>query len=254
MKSNDMLLVGDPHAHPNFDNARFSWLGGYIRETRPRIVLCVGDGADMPSLSRYDKGQLQFEGRRYAKDLASVHDAFGRVATELRGMRNRPKLIMLGGNHDFRRIQDAVAQHPELAGTLSVADLGYAELGWDVVPFREITSIEGFAACHYMEQLNSQREIGGANICRTLLNKGHESTIVGHCHLFQVASDATWTGRRINAITPGCFTHQNFIEDWSKQSVKHHWRGVVRLDGVANGDYESLQQISLSQLWAAYGG
>lgn len=251
MKS--MLLVGDPHACVGYNNLRFSALGRYIRETRPDIVLCTGDGNDMPSCSRYDRGKLAFEGRRVEKDLAHGAEAFDRVNHELRGMRRKPRKVMLLGNHE-RRLFELMSDHPELEGQWTARDFGYEDLGWEVVPFREVVRVEGFSCCHYMEQVNSKSEIGGLNVARSLLQKGHESTIVGHCHLFSLAEEYTFSGRRINAISPGCFTHGRFVEDWSKQSAKRHWRGVVRLDGVADGDYWSLTQVSLAQLMREYGG
>ena len=52
----NLLVICDPHAHPNYDNKRFTDLGRFIVKTRPDIIVCIGDMADMPSLSMYDKG------------------------------------------------------------------------------------------------------------------------------------------------------------------------------------------------------
>jgi len=65
----DLLIIGDPHAHPDYDNKRFTALGKYILKTKPDIIVCLGDFADMPSLSSYDKGTKGFEGRRYKRML-----------------------------------------------------------------------------------------------------------------------------------------------------------------------------------------
>ena len=51
----NLLVIGDPHAHPDYDNKRFTDLGRFIVKSRPDIVVCIGDMADMPSLSMYDK-------------------------------------------------------------------------------------------------------------------------------------------------------------------------------------------------------
>jgi hypothetical protein len=72
MKKPNLLVIGDPHAHPDYDNDRFTDLGRFIVKARPDMVVCIGDMADMPSLSSYDRGTKGFEGRRYKKDIEAV--------------------------------------------------------------------------------------------------------------------------------------------------------------------------------------
>ena len=71
----NLLIIGDPHAHPDYDNNRFTALGKFIAKEKPQVIVCIGDMADMPSLSSYDKGTKGFEGRRYSKDVKAVIDA-----------------------------------------------------------------------------------------------------------------------------------------------------------------------------------
>src|SRR5687768_6321108 len=75
MAGEKVLIIPDAHAHPQFDNTRFSWLGQLIADERPDTIVCLGDFADMPSLSGYDKGKKSFEGRRYKKDIDAARDA-----------------------------------------------------------------------------------------------------------------------------------------------------------------------------------
>src|ERR1043165_5259660 len=100
MTAIDILVVGDAHAKPGVSNRRFDWLGKYIVETRPKVVVDMGDWSDMESLSSYDKGKKSFEGRRYKKDIAAGAEARQRVADHLRRVRQRyaPRLVALGGN------------------------------------------------------------------------------------------------------------------------------------------------------------
>jgi hypothetical protein len=58
------LVIPDQHAHPDFHNKRADWLGQLIKELRPDVVINIGDAADMPSLSSYDKGTKGFQGRK----------------------------------------------------------------------------------------------------------------------------------------------------------------------------------------------
>ena len=83
----NLLVIGDPHAHPDYDNKRFTDLGRFIVKSRPDIVVCIGDMADMPSLSMYDKGTKGFEGKRYKKAVAAVIDAQEKMFAPIRKAR-----------------------------------------------------------------------------------------------------------------------------------------------------------------------
>ena len=69
------LVIGDPHCTPKASNERFTWAGRMARDLKVDKVICMGDFASMDSLSSYDKGKKQFEGRRYKKDIEHPHDA-----------------------------------------------------------------------------------------------------------------------------------------------------------------------------------
>jgi hypothetical protein len=42
------LIIPDPHAAPDEDLSRFSYLGKLIASVKPDTVICIGDWADMP--------------------------------------------------------------------------------------------------------------------------------------------------------------------------------------------------------------
>ena len=71
----NLLIIPDGHAHPDYDNERFRALGKFIIKEKPEYIVCLGDLADLPSLSSYDRGTKGFEGRRYRKDVESVINA-----------------------------------------------------------------------------------------------------------------------------------------------------------------------------------
>src|SRR3972149_6749407 len=110
--------------------------GKYIAAKRPDVVVCIGDFADLPSLSTWDKpGSLNTEGRRYKADLDAVYRAMDTLMTPIVKARGyQPLLIETDGNHEDR-ITRAVSADPRLAGTISTADLRYEEYGWCGYPF-----------------------------------------------------------------------------------------------------------------------
>ena len=145
----NLLVIGDPHAHPDYDNKRFTDLGKFIVMSRPDIVVCIGDMADMPSLSMYDKGTKGFEGKRYKKDIEAVIDAQEKMFAPIRKARGyKPKLYMTLGNHEDR-IDRAVNSTPELDGAIGVQDLQYEKYGWNVTPFKKSVTIKGITFSHY---------------------------------------------------------------------------------------------------------
>lgn len=67
--SKTYLIVPDSHVHPDHPNDRADWLGQFIKERKPDVVVNIGDTFDMPSLSSFDKGKVSFHGNSYEKDI-----------------------------------------------------------------------------------------------------------------------------------------------------------------------------------------
>ena len=44
----NLMIIGDAHAHPDYDNSRFDKLGKFIVKSKPDIIVCMGDFAAMP--------------------------------------------------------------------------------------------------------------------------------------------------------------------------------------------------------------
>jgi len=257
------LVIGDPHATPGVSNDRFLWLGRAILDIRPDVVVCMGDFADLDSLCNYDRNTRSFEGRRYKLDLTCIHDALSKTLhpwasanAKLADKKKRkiqlPRMVMLGGNHDEGRIEKATNVHPELHGTISIDDLGYKALGWEYVPFLEPIEIDGIHYCHYFKSGNSAtyNAISGISIGRSLLQRNHASSTVGHSHVLDIASAVRPDGSRIWGLSAGCYTPAE--PSYAKGSDKFWWRGLIVKRNVRNGDYD-LETISLQEVERRYG-
>jgi hypothetical protein len=110
----------------------------------------IGDFADMPSLSSYDKGTKSFEGRRYKKDVEAVKKGMELLVSPFAKIRGYdPEMILTLGNHEDR-IDRAVESDPKLDGMLSIEDLGYEAFGWKVYPFLKPVTVDGVTYCHFM--------------------------------------------------------------------------------------------------------
>ena len=66
---NKILIIPDTQVKPGVNLNHLTWLGKYICDIRPDIIVHLGDHFDFPSLSTYDRGTAAIEGKRVQADL-----------------------------------------------------------------------------------------------------------------------------------------------------------------------------------------
>ena len=71
VKKPTILIIADTQVKPTESLEYILWIGKYIHDTKPDIILMIGDWWDFPSLSSYDKGKASSEGRRFVDDLTA---------------------------------------------------------------------------------------------------------------------------------------------------------------------------------------
>lgn len=249
------LIIPDVQAKPGNDFAFLEAIGAYIVDKQPDTVVCLGDFADMSSLSSYDKGTKSFEGRRYKLDIEAANTAMRRLleplaADQVRRKQNkqkryRPRMVLTLGNHEDR-ISRAVEKQPELEGVISLDDLRYKSYGWEVHPFLDPVVIDGICYCHYFSSGVMDRPVNTANL---LVTKKHMSCVAGHQQGRQVATDYRADGKRLTAMIVGsCYEHD---EDYMSQQGNNHWRGIVVLHEVNEGEFDEMF-VSLNYLKRKY--
>ena len=224
-------------------------------EKKPDKVICLGDFADMPSLSSYDQGKRSFEGRRYRDDVEASHEAMVAFLTPLwefneKARRNKekqyhPELILTLGNHE-NRINRAVNDSAQLEGVLSVDDLGYESYGWDVHPFLDVVVVDGIAYSHYFTTGLMGRPVTTAAAC---LAKKHMSCVQGHQQGLQIHSAYKADGAQLTSIIAGsCYEHD---EDYMSSQGNKHWRGFLMLHDVHDGEFD-IMPVSLKYINQRY--
>lgn len=254
-----ILVIGDAHAHPDFPNTRFDWLGKMIVAEHPDVIVDIGDFADMPSLSSYDFGKKSYEGRRYLKDIECAIDARKRVkepADELsarlrkqHGKHWEPRFVALGGNHDEARITRTIACEAMLDGLISHWDLGYRELGWEYVPFGDTIDIEGICFTHYFMGGVMGKPLGGLYPTVTMLKRFHQSCVQGHTHYFQMRHEVGPQGK-VYAFMAGCYFDYN--PEWTKAHIFYD-RGILLLKDVDKGNIGSFSWVGIDEIKRRYG-
>lgn len=240
----DILVIGDAHAEPGEDATRFPLFGRAISDLCPDVVVCIGDWADMPSLSSYDKGKKTFEGRRYRKDIMAANDALDMMESNITCS---PRRVFCVGNHE-ERIARVGNDHPQLDGLVGMDDLDIYR-AWEAYDFLDPVDVGGVLFAHYFTSGVMGRAVGGVNKGRSLILKTLQSTVSGHSHELHHAVAYRADGTRIHGVDVGCSfdTHH----DWAGESNKKYWRGLCMLRGVKNGELD-LETLSFHELRRRY--
>ena len=249
------FVLPDVQAKPGLSFEHLEWAGRYAAEKHPDVIICLGDFADMESLSSYDVGKKCFEGRTYLKDIEAAKEAMQAFLTPIKEEQKKlvdnhrerwnPRMVMLLGNHE-NRINRAINSDSKLDGLISTKDLGYAD-NWEVIPFLDVTVIDGVAYSHYFVTGVAGRPAGTA---AAQLRKTNMSCIAGHQQGKQIAYGSKADGNTITSIIAGSFYQHD--EDYLGPQGNKHWRGVLMLHEVINGSFDEMW-VSLNYLKGKYG-
>jgi hypothetical protein len=66
------IVIGDTQVKVGVPTDNLRWIGQYVVDQfagQDVVLVHVGDHWDMPSLSSYDRGKKEMEGRRYVTDI-----------------------------------------------------------------------------------------------------------------------------------------------------------------------------------------
>lgn len=246
IRSRRHLVIPDAQVRPGVPLDHLTWIGNYIAEKRPDVLINLGDWADMASLSSYDTGKKCFEGRRYKQDIECAKDAMSMLLAPLRKRKVKlPRMVLTLGNHE-ERILRAVEGDPKLDGTIGLTDLGYEKAGWEVHEFLRPVIVDGICYCHYFVSGVMGRPVTSA---AALLTKKHMSCVQGHLQQRQIAYAVRADGRQLTAIFAGaCAQHD---EDYLGPQGNQFWRGIWLLQEIDHGSFDEMP-VSLNYLRRKY--
>ena len=251
-----IAFIPDLQIKPNVPLDHLKWIGTYLAEKKPDIIVQIGDAADMHSLSSYDVGTKAFEGRSYREDVEVVKDGMSMLMRpiqeeQLRLVRNRdkrwnPELLLTLGNHEDR-INRAINLDRKLDGLISISDLGFDDFGWNVFPFLKVVVREGIAFSHYFTSGVLGRPVTTSQM---LLTKKHMSCIAGHQQGRSIAYGRRADGKEMTSIIAGsCYQHD---EAYMGIQGNEHWRGFYMLHDCQDGSFDEMA-ISIKYLKERYG-
>lgn len=251
------LVIPDCQVKPGVPTDHLDWIGQYILDKKPDVIVNIGDFADMPSLSSYDAGKKSAEGRRIRQDLDAAYRAMERLVgpmkrynakrKQFKEKQYRPEMILTMGNHE-ERIERAIESDAKLEGLIEIQDLHYERFGWKVFRFKEIAEIDGVAYSHYFYNPKTGKPYGGENIETRLKNIGFTFTM-GHQQGYKSGSRDLNNGKTVRGLICGsCYLHD---ESYIGPQGNGHWRGVLYKHEVFDGTYD-LMEVSLDYLCRKY--
>lgn len=249
MGSKTHLIIGDSHAHPDFSNERFTWLGKLIHDIKPDVVVNIGDLADMPSLCAH-AGKMELENARYRRDCDAALDAQDRLFHEVRKHKKKlPRFVWTLGNHDIRPSR-FVKDNPVFEGKIKNEDIGYRDYPWhDVVPFLETISIDGIGYSHYFTSGILGRPISGTHPAWTIIKRNNQSSTCGHSHVLDYKVDKT-PGRSLMGLVVGNYI--GFNMGYAGPANDMWSDGIAVCHSVEDGLYD-FEWISLNRIKREYG-
>ena len=254
------LVIPDTQVHPGSNLSHLTWIGKYIVDKKPDVIICLGDWADMESLSSYAKGKRGFEGRRYKKDIEASRKAMDTLLTPMnkhnahkRKMKEamyKPEMHLTLGNHE-NRINRLTECSPELYGTVSTDDLMFAESGWTVHKFLEVVTIDGVQYSHFFPR-NAKGKVmqsrSGAPSAEAQARREMKSSTAGHLQGLDRAMHTT-NDKIINATIAGSCYLEDF--DYLTPQGTKYWRGVLMYHDVVDGEYCAME-VDLAYLCRRY--
>jgi hypothetical protein len=242
------VFIPDTQQRPGVSSDHLEWVGSYIHDKKPDVIVHAGDHWDMPSLN-FHGSALKLEGARYRDDIEAGNAALLRLTKAILGRSKTctPKLILLRGNHE-NRINRAIGENPRFADTIGEKDFNDVELGWRPVPFLAPITIDGIMYAHYFYNTLTGRPYGGN--CIYKLKQIHASFTMGHVQGLDQAQIALPGGRRLRGLVAGsCYLHN---EEYIGPQGNKEWRGILVKHEVCNGQYD-LMEVSLEYLRRRYG-
>jgi hypothetical protein len=178
------IVIPDVQAKPGVRLDHLSWVGNYIAEKRPDAVICIGDFADLPALSKYDVGTIRGENQRLKRDLQTARQAMDLLMDPIKAAEGyKPELHLTMGNHE-ERLDRFANEHPYLEEVVGTHMLKYSDWGWKVHPFLTPVMVDGVKYCHYFVSGAMGKAVSSAP---ALLRLQKHSCIMGHNQKTDVA-------------------------------------------------------------------
>lgn len=245
-----VLVIGDAHDSPHIpDKSRFTWIGKHINDTRPDVVLQIGDFMTADSVSAHT-GNHTLEGKSkpsFNDDINSFRLALDALNSEIK---YTPEKHCTLGNHE-RRVYVYENEHPEVDGRLSCdIDLAFKARGWTYSPYGQPTFYGGVAFLHAaINRLG--KTFGGKTAENQIANESLTDVVIGHSHIKRVVKYPKLHHRHITVANAGCALPEGYIEDYAQHAQTGWSYGLMTLT-IKDGHIRDDEWVSMGTLQERY--
>lgn len=253
-----VVVFSCAHTDPDVKNDRFDWLGSFLYDLKPDMVVDLGDGADMRSLNTFDtRYPQQIVNQSYEKDIDQYNDAMERMRWKFRHhKRKRPFYVGFEGNHE-NRIKKALAHDPRLEGQRYGVSFGHLQTNHWFDEYHEyhnsapaLVDYDGIIYGHYVASGNYGTAMATKHHGYSLVEKLASSATVGHTHKFSYYYKGDARPTPLHGLVVGCFKGKE--EGWAGQANSEWRKGLVVKRELANGNYD-MEWIGMERLKREYG-
>lgn len=248
-----VAAIGDAHDSPKHpDKGRFKWMGRWVADIQPDIVIQIGDMLSFDSLcSQEPNDSLRGKDKpSFLEDIASGVAALQAFEDGLGGHDVR-KHVTLGNHED--RLYSFTDRTPETAGMMQFElDRLLGRFGWTYSPYGVPWFLGGVAFCHVPMTILG-RPVGGEFPGNTVARKSTHDWVYGHTHKADVTRHPKLGVRNhVEVINLGCALPQGVVEDYARLSMTGWWWGVWELR-LSAGKIASYAKITMDELEQRYG-
>lgn len=247
-----IVVIGDAHDSPHIpDKSRFEWIGAYINDSKPDVVIQIGDFATIDSLNTHDANHTA-KGRNkptFSEDMVSFNLALDALSSKLNFS---PEKHCTLGNHE-RRIWSFENEHPELSQDMQFRLFEVFERHkWGVSPYGMLTYYGGCGYAH--AALNSLgKTYGGKNAEATIANEAIHDITIGHSHRERPWRAAKIGGNNYVVVdNVGCALPHGHVEDYARHALNGWAYGIVE-QTLRGGHIADRAWVSMERLGELYG-
>jgi len=226
------LIIPDLQLRKGVPTQHVRWAAQAALEYKPDRIVVLGDWWDMPSCSTHDPaGSLPTRTHDLDEDFDCGNKAFEEFVKPLRRLKCTKDFLF--GNHEDRATRAAI-RDPKHTG--AYAEHHFNTQDFERHAFLQTVWRDGICYAHYFQNINSTHAIGGSIDNR--LNRIGDSFVQGHEQGLKYGNRIFPTGRTRHGLVAGSFYLHD--EAYKGRQGNAHWRGLVILNNVRDGDYDVM--------------
>ncbi|MDD9929637.1 MAG: hypothetical protein OXR03_27750 [Rhodospirillaceae bacterium] len=245
-------MIFDAHDSPSLRKDRFRWMGRYVQEHNPDMVVQVGDMFSFDSLCQIEPNDTLLGKAKpvFTDDIASGHEALREFDRGAGGWDGEKHVTL--GNHEHRALS-FTNRTPEIAGLLTEnLDNLLMTHGWTYSPYGALYFVGGVAFVH-VPLSRMGRPYGGEHVENRIGSLALEDTVYGHTHR---AVDKTFTktgaNRSVRVISGGCSLEEGHIEPYVGHAVSGWSYNIADLV-IDGGRIRRCTMVPMGDLAERYG-